>query len=455
MEEKAGHLSRAWKTMADLTQRVFPVAQEAQGATVSTGRQRRESSNVGFGFLIAFFIVYCARPEDWITPLAYLPLAKITACGAMLALLTSGKRIRLSKLPREFHYLVALVGVLVVSSVFSPVWKGGALVWTIDFAKIIIIFLLVYLLVTDLRRLRQLMFVQAASLIVITAISVVKGRHAPRLQGVIGGIFSNPNDLAFAIVLAIPFCMALLITTKSMLGKLAWLLGILIMLPALFLTQSRGGFIALLFAGTVVLWHFGVKGRRLYLIVGTAFVGVLLLATVGQKLMKRFEAISDEAANFEAGYGSYEARKNLMILAVEGIERYPILGIGPNDFMAYSKTWQPVHMVYLQIGVEGGLIALFLYLAIFWRTFRNLRRLLKRKDLPQEYKIYASAVHGSLVGFVVGALFAPVAYHYFPFFNVVYTSALIAMTESRQGMSVPASVPDWRQRRKAMNLGWI
>lgn len=441
--------------MADLTQRVFPAAQTGQREPVSSRWQKPEVSNVGFGFLIAFFVVYCARPEDWIPLLKYLPVAKITACGAALALLTSrsSERVRFSKLPREFHYLIALVGIMVLSSLFSPVWRGGALNHTIDYAKIVIIFLLVYLLVTDLKRLRQLIFVQAASMIVVTAISVVKGYHTPRLEGVIGGIFSNPNDLAFAIVLTIPFCMALLITTKSMLGKLAWLLGILIMLPALFLTASRAGFIDLLCAGAVVLWHYGVKGRRFYLIVVTAFVGVLLMATVGQRLMKRFEAIS-EGTQGDTAYGSYEARKYLMEVAVRGIERYPILGVGPNDFLTYSGTWQPVHMTYLQIGVESGLFALFLYLAIFWRGFRNLRRLQKQKDLPEEYKIYAGAISSSLVGFVVGAMFSPEAYHFFPLFSVAYTSAMIAMLERRQGegTSMPAPVADWRQRRKAMNL---
>jgi O-antigen ligase len=440
--------------MGDLTQRGFPAAGQAgEGKPVSAGWQPREGSKVGFGFLIAFFVVYCARPEDWISPLRLLPVAKITACGAALALLTSrgGERIRFSKLPREFHYVVALVSILVVSSLFSPVWKGGALNHTIDFAKIIIIFLLVYLLVTDLRRLRELIFVQAASMIVVTAISVARGYHTPRLEGVIGGIFSNPNDLAFAIVLTIPFCMALLITTKSMIGKLAWVAGILIMLPALFLTASRAGFIDLICAGAVVLWHYGVKGRRFYLIVITAFLGVLLLATVGQKLMQRFEAIS-EGTQGDNAYGSYEARKYLMEIAIQGIERYPIFGVGVNDFMAYSGTWQPVHMTYLQMAVEGGLIALFFYLAIFWRGFKNLRQLLKRKDLPEEYRIYAGAVHASLVGFVIGAMFSPEAYHFFPFFSVAFTSAMVAMLERQEGMSVPTPVTDWRQRRKAMNL---
>jgi len=33
-----------------------------------------------FFWLSAFYFVYCARPEDWIPGLAYIPLAKFTVC---------------------------------------------------------------------------------------------------------------------------------------------------------------------------------------------------------------------------------------------------------------------------------------------------------------------------------------------------------------------------------------
>jgi len=407
----------------------------------------------GFAFLIAFFVVYCARPEDWIGPLYYIPLAKITAGGAMLSLLLAGKAKRkLSHLPREGYYLAGLIAVLFLSAFLSPVWRGGAFMHTVEFAKIIVIFGLVFLLVTSIERLRRLIFVQVVSMIVVTLVSMIKGWHTPRLEGVIGGIYSNANDLAFAIVLAIPFCLGFLITSKSLLGKIGWALGILIMLPALFMTASRAGFIDLLIAGTVCLWHFGVRGRRFYLIVATVFLGGMLFLTMGNRLMKRFEAIS-EATEGDAAYGSYRARKWLMVKALEGIEHYPVLGVGANNFLTYSGVWHPVHMTYLQIAVEGGIPALILYLLVFKRGFRNLRQLRKRKDLPIDYVVFVGAIHSSLIGFAVGALFSPEAYHFFPFFSVAYTSAMIAIVAERDAEAPPEPPSDWRVRRKLTIYG--
>jgi O-antigen ligase len=86
-------------------------------------------------------------------------------------------------------------------------------------------------------------------------------------------------------------------------------------------------------------------------------------------------------------------------------------------------------MTYLQIAVEGGITSLILYLLFFWRGFRNLRYLLKRKDLDPDLMLFAGALHASLIGFGFGALFSPEAYQFFPYFAVAYTSALLAFVK--------------------------
>jgi O-antigen ligase len=403
-------------------------------------------SSIGFAFLIAFFVVYCSRPEEWIFFLRPIPVAKITAGGAIVALWSGNARLRLKDLPREAHYLLAMIIVLLFSAVLSPIWRGGAVLEWIVFSKIFVVYVLIYMLVTDMKKLRQVIFVQAASMVVVTTLSILKGSSRPRLEGVIGGVFSNPNDLAFAIVLSLPFCLAFLVTAKNLLVKCAWIAGMLVMLSALFLTASRAGFIDLLISGAVCLWHFGIRGRRYSLIAVTLVLSTLLLATAGKKLVTRFEAIS-EGTKGDSAYGSYEARRELMVKALQGLEHYPLLGMGPGNFVSYSGSWHEVHMTYLQIAVEGGIPSLILYLLIFGGGFRNLRELGKRKDLLVEDEVFRGAMHSSFVGFVVGALFSPEAYHFFPYFAVAYTSVMVAMFRRKDGGLAPEPASDWRQRR--------
>ena len=410
--------------------------------------EKRKTLGAGFFFLSAFFVIYCIRPEDWIPGLRVIPVAKLTAGGAIIALLAGAGTLqkKLKALPREATYLFAMICVLFLSAILSPVWKGGAVSHTIDFAKVLIIYVLIFVVVTDFVRLRRIIYVQSASVVGMTAISIVKGHNRPRLDGVIGGIYSNPNDLAFAIVLCIPFCLAFLVTSKSVLRKCVWAIGILVMLVALFLTASRAGFIDLLISGLVVLWHFGVRGRRLYLIVISALLGGVLMVTMGKKLVQRFEAISAQTEG-DSAYGSYQERKELMIRAVKGIGRYPILGVGVNNFMSYAGMWHEVHMTYLEIAVEGGIPALVLYLMFFARGFRNLRFLRKQKNLPPDYDVFAGAMHASLIGFVVGALFGPEAYHFFPYFAVAYTSVMVAMVKDLGNQPTPEPVSNGGRHR--------
>jgi hypothetical protein len=388
-----------------------------------------------FFWLSAFYVVYCARPEDWIPGLKYIPLAKISGLFALLALVFSGGRSKrtLRDLPREAYCLLALIGCLAIAGALSPVWKGGALIRTAEFSKILIAWVLTFIVISNFERLRRIIYIQSASVAAIVVLSLLKGRDHPRLEGVIGGIYSNPNDLAFAIVLSLPFCVAFFLNTKNLLRKAAWIAVMLAMCTALFLTASRGGFIT-------------------QLIAAAALVALVVGVAAGGRLKDRFSAISGEDLNDQvdvSAHGSFEQRRELMGRSVEGIASYPF-GIGLGNFPNYSGTWRQVHVAYLQIAVEGGIAACICYLLFFAQGFANLRQLRRIGGEDEETILFAGALHSSLIGFVVGALFAPEAYQFFPYFAVAYTSVLLAIArEKAQERSVVADSPvrpSWKRK---------
>jgi hypothetical protein len=389
-----------------------------------------------FFWLAGFFVVYCARPEDWIPGLRYFPLAKITAILAIWGLFTAlGRTKRTMKdLPKEAHLLLIMIGLLFVGAFLSPVWRGGAVRHTLDFSKIYVAWVLVFLIITTFDRLRSIIFIQVASVVVACGAALVKGHSVPRLNAVLGGIYSNPNDLAFAIVLSMPFAVAFMITAKKSFVKVIWFGGMLIMLVTLFLTASRAGFIDLVISGAVTLYYFGIKGKRPHLIVATVLFSTVIMATAGGKLYDRFAALSGDSTTDESAYGSYQDRKYLIYKALEGIEHYPVFGLGTHGFPTYSLIWHDVHMSYLQICVEGGIPVLILYLMFFRRGFVNLKILRRRNDLEPDIVLFVGALTSSLVGFVVGASFAPEAYQFFPYFAVAFTAALLqTVKENDQG----------------------
>lgn len=395
-----------------------------------------DPTRMAFFWLTAFFVVYCARPEDWIPGLKYLPLAKITAIFALWGLFNAmGKTKRtLKDLPKEAGILLIMIGLLYVGAFLSPIWIGGAVTHTIDFSKIYIAWVLVFLLITTFDRLRRIIFIQTFSVAVVCAVAIVKGHNLPRLEGALGGIYSNPNDLAFAIVLTLPFALAFMVTSKNPAVKVFWLCGMVVMSVAIFMTASRAGFIDLIISGSVTLYFFAIKGRRFYLLVAIALLGVVVMGTFGGRLFERFAAMEGGSTEVKSAYGSYEDRKYLMVRAVDAIEHYPIFGLGAHNFYTYSLIWHDVHMTYLQIAADGGIAVLVLYLMFFYRGFKNLKILRHTKNLDPDIVLYIGALQSSLVGFVVGACFAPEGYQYFPYFAVAFTATLLrTIQEQEQG----------------------
>jgi len=105
----------------------------------------------------------------------------------------------------------------------------------------------------------------------------------------------------------------------------------------------------------------------------------------------------------------------------------------------YSGDWHDVHMSYLEIAADGGIPVLILYLMFFARGFVNLRVLGKTRDLDDETVLFVGALKSSLVGFLLGACFAPVAYQFFPYFIVCYTSVLVAIIKERERSQLPSA----------------
>jgi putative inorganic carbon (hco3(-)) transporter len=391
--------------------------------------------------LVLFMVIYCGRPEDWIPGLSYVPLAKIAGIVAILASVFSLQHIR-TRFPREVTYLFLLFGQLFLASLLSPVWRGGALLITVDFAKILVIVVVMTAAVNTTRRLRLLIFVQAASVAMIAAVSVLKGRSlGGRLSGVLGGDYSNSNDLALAIVISLPLCLGLLFLSRNKLWKAAWALAILVMFYAVFLTGSRGGFLALVVTAALSLWEFAIRGRRRYLLVLAALVGVILWQSSSGMLGGRLKGTFDEKNDAASAYGSAQARQQVFWNSVEVTKEHPLFGIGPGNFQILSGNWLVTHNSFTQLTSEGGVPAFILYVLILWCGIQNVRATKRLARRQKESRLLAGALRASLAGFIVGSVFSSVAYQFFPYLLVAYTTALFGIAKKSASHSkLPESV---------------
>jgi hypothetical protein len=399
-------------------------------AISKTPVQRKGKSSMAYNALLLFTCLYYTRPEDLIPGLNHIPLEKIIGGIALIALISTFASGRMRKLPLELKLMVVLFCHLILTVPFA-FWPGGAFAVVFEkFPKTVIVAFLVTLLVDRFEELRRLLWVQAASLVVLTISSILIHRmDNGRLIGALGGIFENPNDLAINISINFPLCIGFLLAARGMGRKLIWGVGALAMLVGVVMTYSRSGLLAMVVAVVICLWEFGVKGKRVYLL---AIAGLLCVVGVGYLIanphyLARVESLL-HGGNVEgsADKGSIEARKQLLMDSVMETIHHPIVGIGPGNFGAATGTWHVTHNSYMEFASEGGLPALFLFLAILYLAMRNIKRtrlLPAYRDGP-ELRLFTGALWASLAAFLVGALFASFEYHLFPYFMVAYTSVL-------------------------------
>jgi len=413
-------------------------AMSATTGTMESASQVKTGHLMGaYWALLAFYVIYCARPEDWIPGLAYVPLAKITGgLAAVVALMTLGSGSR--KLPREVLYLALLIAQFWLAVPFSPVWRGGAFWSTLGFSKLLLIFPAMILVTQTLSSLRRLIFVQAGSTVLVALASIALNARASagRLTGAENGQYGNPNDLATALSIALPFCFAFLLKGRGVLRKVAWGVSIVAMIYAVILTESRSGLLAVVLSMGFCLWELGVKGGRRYLIALSALVVLVFAIIAGKGLKARFAATfgsevvtQEEETAHESALERREMLKDSIILTLQ----HPLFGVGANNFTPTTQHWRETHNDYTQMSCEGGIPALILFLMILWRAFRNLRETNQAVPKNSEEALWAGTLHASFLGFLAGAFFSSVAYLYYPYFLVGYTSILRSLVSSPEG----------------------
>lgn len=389
-----------------------------------------------------FMVVYCLRPEDWIPFLDILPLAKICGflaiAGFLYSWMTEGRGG--APFPRELVYLILLFVHLVFCIPFA-IWIGGSFqVVILNFSEVVILTIVLALCVNTLERLRQLMFIQCASLAVITAITLTSDRvlhnreqGITRVVGAVGGIFENPNDLAVAIAMALPLCLLFLIRGRGFFRKAIWAVAMMVLTRAILATYSRSGLLALVGAALVVLYEFGIKGRRpqlfVYVLLGLA--GLMVFggpSNYGARLATILQPDTDPT-------GSAQERRELLKKSIQVTVEHPIFGIGPGDFPMLSGRWLVTHNTYTQLSAEAGLPGLLLFLLLFKRTLKNIRAARNLVPENQELQLIGAGLRASVFAYLVGSFFASTAYHFFPYFLVAYGTAFYSIARKQ---SAPA-----------------
>ena len=405
-----------------------------------------------YGALVAFAFLYYYRPEDFIPGLVYVPMAKITAIFAILALgvgLLSGGKI---KIPRAVQLLWLLLFQMTLC-VPLAMWPGGAFSMIFDrFSKAVVSAMLISMAVVTVRELRKLLWIQvsAVSLVVFFSLALRHMTNDGRLKGIQKSILENPNDLAINIAISFPIALVFMLNAKG-LKKLIWCVALVLMPIAIVLTYSRSGLLAFILTLVVCVWEYGIKGKRRYL-VATVF-GLLLLGFALSMTSSHYRARVESIVlgNIEGSddKGSLDARKALLKKSLYVAATHPFFGVGPGCFILVDKGWVIAHNSYSELAAESGFAGLILFLLTLAAAFKNIRQVRKTPWYEQdaEVRLFTQALWSGLVAYMLAACFASTEYNLYPYFMVGYTCAMVRITsqplpdKKRDGKNILTKTP--------------
>jgi len=398
-----------------------------------TPASQTEGPRIAFALLIAFVIMLYSNVAviykaqlDSLRPTLLVAVAALFMTIVELGHARQGFRLTW---PQVF-LLIAFLGVCIVST-FSSVYVKLALDQTTDFTKIVLIYLLIENVVTTENRIRKVMLTMVFCGL-FPAIGTIYHYQAGILvegsRGAWRGIFGNPNEVAYALVVLIPMAFMLAVRARAMLRITLWaVMGIY--LVAMFLTFSRGGFLTLF----AVLGLMGWKQKSILiragliaaLIGGIIFVGMFWKRDSGDfNNVKEDMSFRERMFTFEAG--------GMMFL------NNPLLGVGPGDSMVAYPLYAPidakcgchdqlvVHNSFIQALAELGILGFVPF--ILFIGIPTLQAL-KLESGPLGH--YATALGLSMFGFLVFSMSGGFLYTWWPYLLVGLISAMKRIADSK------------------------
>jgi probable O-glycosylation ligase (exosortase A-associated) len=406
-----------------------------------------------FRVLVVFTVFNLLAPQQFVPGLDRLRPALLLALLAICSYVVDRMQHRLpiSVSTRETRLVLGLVVWIVVTIPLS-MWPLGSLAYLLGtFLKVLLVFLLLANTVTDTRRLTTLYWTFSLASVPIALTAIVHyatGRFidpletgaVERIVGYTGPLTTNPNDTALMLNVILPFTLALAVAARRTWPRL--LLGAVAALGALGVvcTLSRGGFLTLLAIGGAFLWMRMARrplGLRVAAVGAAVLVLVLLLPMMPSSIVDRMSTIADFSGDTT---GSASERVSDMLAASRYVALHPLFGAGLGMSTlalneARGAAWRLVHNVYLEVGVELGLVGLVLFVALLLSCLRATRA------RPGRSPALASLVAGlrlALIGFAVAGMFHPVAYDFYFY----YLAALAVAVRHMGARARTAAVSD-------------
>ena len=299
--------------------------------------------------------------------------------------------------------LAALVLSLLARNDFAGAWQ-----WGLDFAKVAAYFVLLTAVITTPRRFTIFLGAIVALTVALSALAVahfhghieleaikharevsyddMTGDQIDNLRLAAFGVFADPNDLSMIVVMSMLICLGAIFYRDLKLTRFLAVAPLLFLGYVLALTQSRGGFLALIAGfGVYLVNQFG------WMRSSVMFAAVLVV------MFTVFDGRQVDISGGIAG-GTGGQRTDLWYAGLQMLKWSPLVGWGHGQFV--QEQGLVAHNSYIQALAEWGLLGGMMFVGLFYVVLYSVWRL-----KPVRSRIASPALR-SMQPYVLGALAA-------------------------------------------------
>jgi putative inorganic carbon (HCO3(-)) transporter len=350
--------------------------------------------------LVTYLVFLYARPQDYVPALQNLPimigLSIATFALMVLHMAVRHGKIMLTRVPQNFLMLWFFAAIVMSHVVWAD--PPGTIDAAMEFLPTLVMYFLVATLVSSNAKLKFTvnLVVMATMFLAVTGfVQYFTGKglggketYEGRIQSV--GIFADPNDLGLALVVVLPFFYLKLTEFSRLWQKPLALVGLGAILYALFLTQSRGGILAL---GVILVLLMTRKLGRTFGLIAGGFVFLAILA-----LAPRMGTIS-------TGEASAHGRVEAWSIGLDLFQAYPLFGVGANNFTEYH--FRTAHNSFVLCATELGMFGLYPWIMLIYLSIRNNEFIASaaRGMNMRDVAVYVDTIRYGLIAFATGSYF--------------------------------------------------
>lgn len=254
-----------------------------------------------------------------------------------------------------------------------------------------------------------------------------------RVWGPPGTFIGDNNEFALALIMTIPLLHFLQLQSRSAWIRHGLSAAMLLCAASVIGSHSRGGFLAIAAMSAMFWWRSSRKG----LIGGMLLFAVLVaLPMMPEEWWERMSSITEYEED-----GSAMGRINAWGVAWE-VAKHNFFGGGMSYqhqifFLLYGvheTVPRAAHSIYFQVLGNHGFVGLFLFLGIWFSTYRVagwLRKIARKQEETKWAADLGGMVQVSLVGYAVGGAFLSLSYFDLPYNMMILVVAAQAWVRAR------------------------